>query len=178
MSRIGQSPIAVPSGVEITLDESRVIVKGSKGSLEQSIPESITITQEGDTVLVARIDDARESRSLHGLMRSLVANMVQGVTDGFTKELEIIGVGYRAAVKGSGLELQLGFSHPVLFDAPTGITFATPQPTRITITGFDKQLVGQVAADIRKLRKPEPYKGKGIRYVDERVLRKSGQSAK
>ena len=112
MSRIGQSPIAVPSGVEITLDESRVIVKGSKGSLEQSIPESITITQEGDTVLVARIDDARESRSLHGLMRSLVANMVQGVTDGFTKELEIIGVGYRAAVKGSGLELQLGFSHP------------------------------------------------------------------
>ncbi|CAB4725198.1 unannotated protein [freshwater metagenome] len=178
MSRIGQSPIAVPSGVEITLDESRVIVKGSKGSLEQSIPESITITQEGDTVLVARIDDARESRSLHGLMRSLVANMVQGVTDGFTKELEIIGVGYRAAVKGSGLELQLGFSHPVLFDAPTGITFATPQPTRITITGFDKQLVGQVAADIRKLRKPEPYKGKGIRYVDERVLRKSGKSAK
>ena len=178
MSRIGQSPIAVPSGVEITLDESRVIVKGSKGSLEQSIPESITITQEGDTVLVARIDDERESRSLHGLMRSLVANMVQGVTDGFTKELEIIGVGYRAAVKGSGLELQLGFSHPVLFDAPTGITFATPQPTRITSTGFDKQLVGQVAADIRKLRKPEPYKGKGIRYVDERVLRKSGKSAK
>lgn len=178
MSRIGQSPIAVPSGVEITLDESRVIVKGSKGSLEQSIPESITITQEGDTVLVARIDDERESRSLHGLMRSLVANMVQGVTDGFTKELEIIGVGYRAAVKGSGLELQLGFSHPVLFDAPTGITFATPQPTRITITGFDKQLVGQVAADIRKLRKPEPYKGKGIRYVGERVLRKSGKSAK
>ena len=129
-------------------------------------------------MLVARIDDARESRSLHGLMRSLVANMVQGVTDGFTKELEIIGVGYRAAVKGSGLELQLGFSHPVLFDAPTGITFATHQPTRITITGFDKQLVGQVAADIRKLRKPEPYKGKGIRYVDERVLRKSGKSAK
>lgn len=178
MSRIGQSPIVVPSGVEITLDESRVIVKGSKGSLEQSIPEFITITQEGDTILVSRIGDERESRSLHGLMRSLVANMVQGVTDGFTKELEIIGVGYRAAVKGSGLELQLGFSHPVVFDAPDGITFTTPQPTRITITGFDKQLVGQVAADIRKLRKPEPYKGKGIRYVDERVLRKSGKSAK
>ncbi len=178
MSRIGQSPITVPSGVEITLTGDRVVVKGSKGSLEQSIPEAITITQEGDTVVVARQDDERDSRSLHGLVRSLVANMVQGVTEGYTKELEIIGVGYRAALKGSGLELQLGFSHSIVFDAPEGITFATPAPTRITISGFDKQLVGQVAADIRKLRKPEPYKGKGIRYVGERVLRKSGKSAK
>ena len=179
MSRIGKQPITIPSGVEVTLDGSHVTVKGPKGTLEHDAPADITISREGDEIVVTRPDDEREHRSLHGLTRSLVANMVAGVSEGFTKELEIVGVGYRAAAAGPRhLDLQLGFSHPVAIDAPDGVEFEVPSPTRITVKGFDKQLVGQVAADIRKIRKPEPYKGKGIRYVDERVLRKAGKSAK
>ena len=179
MSRIGKQPIAIPSGVEVTLDGSHVTVKGPKGTLEHDAPADITISREGDEIVVTRPDDEREHRSLHGLTRSLVANMVAGVSEGFTKELEIVGVGYRAAAAGPRrIDLQLGFSHPVAVDAPEGVEFEVPVPTRITVRGFDKQLVGQVAADIRKIRKPEPYKGKGIRYVDERVLRKAGKSAK
>ncbi len=179
MSRIGKKPIPIPSGVDVTLDGTHVTVKGPKGTLEHVMPEAITITREGDDLLVARPDDEREHRALHGLTRSLVANMVFGVSEGFVKELEIVGVGYRAAAAGPRhLDLQLGFSHPVTVDAPEGVEFEVPIPTRITVRGFDKQLVGQVAADIRKIRKPEPYKGKGIRYADERVLRKAGKSAK
>jgi large subunit ribosomal protein L6 len=179
MSRIGKQPIAVPSGVDVTISERRVTVKGPRGTLEHDVPETITVAREGDDLVVTRPDDERENRSLHGLTRSLVANMVTGVSTGFTRELEIVGVGYRAVAQGpTKLELQLGFSHPVTVDAPEGITFEVPQPTRITVQGADKQLVGQVAADIRKIRKPEPYKGKGIRYSDERVLRKAGKSAK
>ena len=179
MSRIGKQPIVIPSGVEVTLDGNHVTVKGPKGTLEHDAPEDITVTREGDALVVTRPDDEREHRALHGLTRSLVANMVVGVSDGFSKELEIVGVCYRAAAAGPRrIDLQLGFSHPVAFDAPEGIEFDVPSPTRITVRGFDKQLVGQVAADIRKIRKPEPYKGKGIRYADERVLRKAGKSAK
>ncbi len=179
MSRIGKKPIPIPSGVDVTIDGSRVTVKGPKGTLEHVAPTDITVTREGEELLVGRPDDERQHRALHGLTRSLVANMVTGVSEGFSRELEIVGVGYRAAAASpSRLELQLGFSHPVAVEAPDGVTFETPAPTRITVRGFDKQLVGQVAADIRKLRKPEPYKGKGIRYADERVLRKAGKSAK
>ena len=179
MSRIGQKPITIPSGVEITLDGGHVTVQGPKGTLEHDVPESITVTREGDELIVTRPDDERENRALHGLTRSLIANMVTGVSEGFSRELEIVGVGYRAAAAAARrLDLQLGFSHPVAVDAPEGVEFEVPSPTRITVRGFDKQLVGQVAADIRKIRKPEPYKGKGIRYVDERVLRKAGKSAK
>ena len=179
MSRIGRAPIPVPSGVDVTLGDRAVTVKGPQGSLERQLPEGITIAQEGDTLVVTRPDDERRHRALHGLSRSLVANMVSGVTDGFTKEPEIVGVGYRAAAKGPGsLELALGFSHPVQVDAPDGITFEVPVPTRIIVKGIDKEKVGQVAADIRKIRKPEPYKGKGVRYAGERVLRKAGKAAK
>ena len=179
MSRIGKKPILIPSGVEVTLDGGHITVKGPKGTLEHDAPADITVSREGDEILVSRPDDEREHRALHGLTRSLVANMVTGVSEGFTRELDIVGVGYRAAAQGSKkLDLQLGFSHPVSFDAPEGVEFETPAPTKIIVKGFDKQLVGQVAADIRKIRKPEPYKGKGIRYADERVLRKAGKSAK
>jgi large subunit ribosomal protein L6 len=179
MSRVGRSPIPVPSGVTVTLSGATVNVKGPQGSLERQLPEGITIAQDGDTLLVSRPDDERRHRALHGLSRSLVANMVSGVTTGFTKELEIVGVGYRAIARGSNaLELALGFSHPVLVDAPEGITFEVPLPTRISVRGIDKELVGQVAANIRKIRKPEPYKGKGVRYAGERVLRKAGKAAK
>jgi large subunit ribosomal protein L6 len=179
MSRVGRSPISVPSSVTVTLSCATVNVKGPQGTLERRLPEGITITQEGDTLVVSRPDDEREHRALHGLSRSLVANMVSGVTDGFTKELEIVGVGYRAAARGSNtIELALGFSHPVVVDAPEGISFEVPVPTRIIVKGIDKEKVGQVAADIRKLRKPEPYKGKGVRYANERVLRKAGKAAK
>jgi large subunit ribosomal protein L6 len=179
MSRVGKSPIPIPTGVDVTIDGARVQVKGPKGELAHVAPPTITITREGDELIVTRPDDERDNRALHGLTRSLVANMVQGVAEGYARELEIVGVGYRATAQGpSKLELQLGFSHPVQFDAPAGITFEVPQPTRITVRGCDKQLVGQVAANIRKIRKPEPYKGKGIRYADERVLRKAGKSAK
>ena len=179
MSRIGRSPIPVPSGVSVALADDSVTVTGPQGSLERRLPTGITISQEGETLLVARPDDERHHRALHGLTRSLVANMVAGVTDGFTKELEIVGVGYRATAKGpAALELALGFSHPVVVDAPEGITFEVPSPTRIVVKGIDKEKVGQVAADIRKIRKPEPYKGKGVRYAGERVLRKAGKAAK
>jgi large subunit ribosomal protein L6 len=179
MSRVGKQPIPIPSGVEIAVEGTRVRVKGPKGELEYDAPPSITVAQDGDTVVVTRPDDERENRALHGLTRSLVANMVTGVAEGYVRELEIVGVGYRCTAQGpSKLELQLGFSHSVQFEAPEGVTFEVPQPTRITVRGADKQLVGQVAANIRKIRKPEPYKGKGIRYVDERVLRKAGKSAK
>jgi large subunit ribosomal protein L6 len=179
MSRIGRTPIPVPSGVSVALVEDSVTVTGPQGSLARQLPPGITISQDGDVLLVARPDDERRHRALHGLTRSLVANMVTGVTQGFTKELEIVGVGYRANAKGpSALELALGFSHPVVVDAPEGITFEVPSPTRIVVRGIDKEKVGQVAADIRKIRKPEPYKGKGVRYAGERVLRKAGKAAK
>jgi large subunit ribosomal protein L6 len=179
MSRVGKQPIQVPSGVDVAIDGTHVTVKGPKGTLEHDAPAAIVVSRDGDDVVVTRPDDERENRALHGLTRSLVANMVQGVAEGYSRDLEIVGVGYRATAQGPGkLELQLGFSHPVFFDAPDGITFEVPQPTRITVRGCDKQLVGQVAANIRKIRKPEPYKGKGIRYADERVQRKAGKSAK
>ena len=179
MSRIGKAPIPLPSGVDITLSERHVTVKGPKGTLDREIPGTITIRQEGAELLVERPDDERQTRAMHGLVRSLVNNMVVGVTDGFTKELEIIGVGYRATAKGAGtLDLALGFSHPVEVKAPAGVTFEVPSPNRIDVKGTDKELVGQVAADIRKLRKPEPYKGKGVRYLGEHVVRKAGKSGK
>jgi large subunit ribosomal protein L6 len=179
MSRIGLKPITIPSGVEVSIDGPRVAVKGPKGSLDYTIVGDVSITRDADALIVARADDSRGNRSLHGLQRTLIANMVTGVSEGFSKDLEIVGVGYRAQAQGPDkIEIAVGFSHPVYVQAPAGITFEVPQPTRITVRGFDKQLVGQVAADIRKLRKPEPYKGKGIRYAGERVLRKAGKSAK
>jgi large subunit ribosomal protein L6 len=179
MSRIGRSPIPVPSGVEITIAGDSITVKGPQGSLSRQIPEPITIRQEGDELLVERPNDERNSRARHGLVRSLVNNMVVGVSAGFSKELEIVGVGYRAAAAGpSKLDLALGFSHPVAVEAPEGITFEVPAPTRIIVKGIDKEAVGQVAANIRTIRKPEPYKGKGVRYAGERVLRKAGKAAK
>ena len=179
MSRVGKEPIPIPNGVEVTLDAGHVAVKGPKGELQRQTPTQIAISRSGDELVVTRPDDERQNRALHGLVRSLVNNMVVGVSDGFTRDLEIVGVGYRATAQGPNrLELQVGFSHAVKVEAPDGITFDVPQPTRITVRGCDKQLVGQVAADIRKIRKPEPYKGKGIRYAGERVLRKAGKSAK
>ena len=178
MSRIGKSPIPVPSGVDVTVADRTITVKGPKGTLSRDIPGVITVRQEGDELLVERPDDERQNRAQHGLTRSLVANMVQGVTEGYTKELEIIGVGYRAAAQGAGIELALGFSHPVRVAAPDGIQFEVPLPTRILVRGIDKEQVGQVAADIRKIRKPEPYKGKGVRYLGEQVQRKAGKTGK
>jgi large subunit ribosomal protein L6 len=165
--------------VDVAVAEGTVTVNGPGGMLSRSLPGEITIRQEDSTLLVERPNDERHNRALHGLTRSLVNNMVLGVTTGFTKDLEIVGVGYRATAKGPGqLELALGFSHPVVVDAPDGVTFEVPQPTRITVRGIDKELVGQVAANIRKIRKPEPYKGKGVRYAGERVIRKAGKAAK
>jgi len=179
MSRIGKAPIAIPSGVEVTVADRHVTVKGPQGTLERDLPGDIAIEREDSSLLVTRPDDQRHNRALHGLTRSLVNNMVQGVSTGFTKELEIVGVGYRAIAQGPNkIELALGFSHPVFVDAPAGITFEVPMPTRILVKGIDKELVGQVAANIRKVRKPEPYKGKGVRYAGEVVRRKAGKSAK
>ena len=179
MSRIGKAPITVPSGVEVQIQGRQVAVKGPKGELDIEVPGDITVRQDGDEILVERSDDERRNRALHGLTRSLVNNMVLGVSEGFSKELQIVGVGYRAAAKGSNaLELQLGFSHPVNVEAPAGISFDVPEPTRIIVSGIDKQVVGQVAADIRSYRKPEPYKGKGVRYLGEHVARKAGKAAK
>lgn len=179
MSRIGKAPISVPGGVDVALSGRTVTVKGPKGQLSRELSELVSIRQDGDTLVVERADDSRGARAMHGLTRSLVANMVTGVTEGFRKELDIVGVGYRAQAKGSNaIELALGFSHPVNVTAPDGIEFVVPQPTRIEVHGIDKQLVGQVAADIRAWRKPEPYKGKGVRYVDEHVRRKAGKAGK
>jgi large subunit ribosomal protein L6 len=178
MSRIGKSPIPVPSGVDVAISGSSVTVKGPKGTLVRDLPGAVTVRQDGDTLLVERPDDERQSKAMHGLVRSLVNNMVVGVSQEFSKELEIIGTGYRAALQGSTLDLSLGFSHPVKVDAPSGITFEVPTPTRIVVRGIDKEQVGQVAADIRALRKPEPYKGKGVRYLGEHVARKAGKTAK
>lgn len=179
MSRVGSKPIPVPSGVEVSVSGSTCKVKGPKGELTNEIPEVIKVTIEDGNVHVVRDNEERLSKALHGLTRQLISNNVVGVADGYTKALEIVGVGYRAAAQGtSKLDMALGFSHPVVFEAPAGISFVTPTQTRIEISGIDKQLVGQVAANIRKLRKPEPYKGKGIRYEGEHVRRKAGKSAK
>ena len=175
MSRIGKAPIAVPSGVTVTLDGQSISVKGPKGELSRTYSELISVRQDGEELVVERSGDDRDSRAQHGLVRSLIQNMVTGVTQGFQKDLEIVGVGYRAQAKGQGLELSLGFSHPVVVDAPDGISFNVPAPTRIEVHGIDKQLVGQVAANIRRVRPPEPYKGKGVRYTDERIVLKEGK---
>jgi large subunit ribosomal protein L6 len=179
MSRIGQAPITIPSGVDVTIDGRVVTVKGPKGQLSRTVPATITVRQEDGQLVVTRPDDERDNRALHGLTRSLVNNMVVGVTDGFRKQLEIVGVGYRAEAQGAdGIRLALGFRHPVVVKAPEGITFEVPVPTQIVVNGIDKEVVGQVAADIRSIRKPEPYKGKGVRYQGERVLRKAGKAGK
>ena len=177
MSRIGRKPIAVPTGVTVTIDPSVVRVHGPKGELSERIPRDISVAQEGEEILVTRPTDRGEHRALHGLTRSLVANMVEGVTAGFQKTLEIQGVGYRAQLKGKDLELALGYSHPVPVKAPDGIEFEVPQPTRVIVKGISKQMVGEMAAYIRKQRPPEPYKGKGIRYEGEYVARKVGKRA-
>ena len=178
MSRIGRSPISIPSGVDVSIAGNTVTVKGPKGTLAREIPEGITVRKDDAMILVERPNDERQSRSLHGLSRTLVNNMVLGVTEGFAKELEIVGVGYRAETQGQNLRLALGFSHPVIVPAPAGITFEVPAQTRVIVKGIDKELVGQVAADIRSIRKPEPYKGKGVRYLNERILRKAGKTGK
>jgi large subunit ribosomal protein L6 len=178
VSRIGKQPIPVPSGVEVKIDGSTVTVKGPKGELTQTFSEEMTVKLEDGEITVTRPSDERNHRALHGLTRSLLANMVTGVSEGFSKNLEIVGVGYRAALKGSDLEMQLGFSHPVLVIAEPGITFEVPVPTKITVSGIDKQRVGQVASEIRRWRPPEPYKGKGVRYQGEHVRRKLGKAAK
>jgi large subunit ribosomal protein L6 len=179
MSRIGKLPIPVPSGVDVTIDGQDVTVKGPKGTLSHTVVEPITIAKGDDGVLlVSRPDEHRDSKARHGLTRSLVANMVTGVTTGYEKTLEIVGVGYRVQARGSNLEFALGYSHPVPVEAPTGITFEVQSPTRFVVRGIDKQQVGEVAAKIRKLRKPDPYKGKGVRYSGEVVRRKVGKSGK
>jgi large subunit ribosomal protein L6 len=179
MSRIGRLPIPVPAGVDVTIDGATVTVKGPKGQLSHTLAEPITIERAEDGALqVARPNDENRSRALHGLSRTLVANMVQGVTEGYSKGLEIVGTGYRVAAKGSDLEFALGYSHSILFPAPAGISFAVESPTRFSVSGIDKQQVGEVAANIRKLRKPEPYKGKGVRYAGEVVRRKAGKAGK
>ena len=177
MSRIGRKPIPVPAGVSVAIEPERVTVNGPKGELSERIHRDITVAQEGEELVVTRPTDRGEHRALHGLTRSLVANMVEGVTNGFEKRLESQGVGYRAQLKGKDLELALGYSHPVPIRAPDGIEFEVPQPTRIVVRGISKQLVGETAANIRKQRKPEPYKGKGIRYEGEYVARKVGKRA-
>ena len=177
MSRIGRKPIPVPAGVNVAIEPERVTVNGPKGELSERIHRDITVAQDGEELVVTRPTDRGEHRALHGLTRSLVANMVEGVTAGFEKRLEIQGVGYRAQLKGKDLELALGYSHPVPIKAPDGIEFEVPQPTRIVVRGISKQLVGETAANIRKQRKPEPYKGKGIRYEGEYVARKVGKRA-
>lgn len=178
MSRIGKKPVPVPAGVEVTIDGSHVVVKGPKGELERTFSNIITIAQEGDELIVSRPDDSRTSRAMHGLSRSLLNNMVIGVSQGFVKKLELQGVGYRVALKGKNLELSLGFSHPVVVEPEDGITFECPDNTHILVKGIDNQRVGQVAADIRDFRPPEPYKGKGIRYEGEHVRRKLGKASK
>ena len=176
MSRIGNNPIPLPDGVEVDIRGASVSVKGPKGTLERTFDEGISIEQDDGVVTVARVNDEPKMRALHGLSRALLNNMVVGVNEGYRKELEAVGVGYRANLQGSKLQLQVGFSHPVVMEAPDGVTFEVPEPTRIIVSGIDKQLVGQVAADVRRVRPPEPYKGKGIRYVGEYVRRKAGKA--
>jgi large subunit ribosomal protein L6 len=179
MSRIGKAPIPVPGGVDVTIVDGHIGVKGPKGALERDIPEPITVRRDGDALVVERPDDERPNRAKHGLVRALVNNMVVGVTEGFAKELEIVGVGYRATARGpDAVDLALGFSHPVSIRAPDGISFEVPSPNRVVVSGIDKEAVGQVAADIRAWRKPEPYKGKGIRYAGEHIRRKAGKAGK
>ena len=179
MSRIGKLPVSVPAGVEVSINGNEVTVKGPKGELTRSFYSALTIEQaEDNSIVVTRPDDERETRALHGLTRTLINNMVVGVSEGYSKTLELVGVGYRAAVKGDKLEMNLGFSHPVIVEKPEGITFECPDQAKIVVSGIDKQQVGQVAADIRKWRKPEPYKGKGIRYQGEHIRRKEGKTAK
>ncbi|MFM8762398.1 MAG: 50S ribosomal protein L6 [Solirubrobacterales bacterium] len=177
MSRIGKSPITVPEGVEVVIEPGLVTVKGPKGELSEKISRDLTVSQDGDTITVTRPTDRGEHKALHGLSRSLIANMVEGVTNGFEKTLEIQGVGYRAQLKGKDLVLALGYSHPVEITAPEGIEFEVPEPTEVKVRGISKQMVGETAANIRKRRPPEPYKGKGIRYRDEHVIRKVGKRA-
>jgi len=179
MSRIGKTPISIPTSVEIAIDGANIEVKGPKGSLNLVLTEGISLTQEDEALVVHRENDERQSKALHGLMRSLINNMIIGVTEGYSKQLELVGVGYRVQAKGkTNLEFQLGFSHPVNVSAPDGIEFDVPSPTELNISGIDKQMVGQVAADIRALKKPEPYKGKGIRYAGEHIIRKAGKAVK
>jgi large subunit ribosomal protein L6 len=179
MSRIGKLPIPVPSGVDVAIDDTLVTVKGPKGTLSHTVAAPITVERNDGVLDVKRPDDERESRALHGLTRTLIANMVQGVTEGYEKKLEIVGVGYRVLSKGpTQLEFQLGYSHVIVFDAPAGITFNVESQTKLGVAGIDKQLVGEVAANIRKLRKPEPYKGKGVRYAGEQIRRKVGKAGK
>ena len=179
MSRIGRLPITIPSGVDVTIDGGTVTVKGPKGQLAHDVADPITVDRAEDgTVQVSRPDDERESRALHGLTRSLIANMVEGVTNGYTKKLEIHGTGYRVVAKGTDLEFAQGYSHPITIKAPEGITFQVENPTRFSVTGIDKQQVGEIAANIRKLRKPDPYKGKGVRYEGEQIRRKVGKAGK
>ncbi|MCV7421625.1 50S ribosomal protein L6 [Mycobacterium yunnanensis] len=179
MSRIGKQPVPVPSGVDVTINGRNVSVKGPKGTLTLDVAEPITVDRDDDgAILVTRPDDERRSRSLHGLSRTLVANLVTGVTEGYTTKMEIFGVGYRVALKGSTLEFALGYSHPVVIEAPEGITFAVETPTKFSITGIDKQQVGQISANIRRLRRPDPYKGKGVRYEGEQIRRKVGKTGK
>jgi large subunit ribosomal protein L6 len=179
MSRIGRQPVPVPAGVEVTISGQEVSVKGPKGTLTHTVPTPLEVVRGDDGVLtVTRPDDERESRSLHGLTRTLLANMVLGVTDGYEKKLEIVGTGYRVQAKGQNLEFALGFSHPVVVDPPEGITFAVESPTKFSVSGIDKQAVGEIAAKIRKLRRPDPYKGKGVRYAGEQVRRKVGKAGK
>ncbi len=178
MSRIGKLPIPVPTGVDVSIDGSVVTVKGPKGSLSHNVVDPITVSRDDTVIDVVRPNDERTSKALHGLTRTLIANMVQGVTEGYEKKLEIVGVGYRVQARGTDLEFALGFSHPVSVKAPSGISFAVESPTRFSVVGIDKQQVGEVSANIRKLRKPEPYKGKGIRYAGEQVRRKVGKAGK
>ena len=179
MSRIGKLPVTVPAGVDVSIDGRTVTVKGPKGTLSHTVIEPITVERGDDgAILVKRPDDERKNRAFHGLTRSLVNNLVVGVTSGYEKKLEIVGVGYRVALKGSNLEFALGFSHPVVVEPPEGITFAVETPTRFSVSGIDKQLVGETAANIRKIRKPEPYKGKGVRYAGEKIRRKVGKTGK
>jgi large subunit ribosomal protein L6 len=178
MSRIGRLPITVPAGVEVKIDGPVVNVKGSKGELSHTVPAVITVAQEENTITVSRPNDERDSRSLHGLTRTLIANMIQGVTEGYSKQLEIHGTGYRVQAKGANLEFALGYSHPVVVEAPEGISFTVDGANKVTVSGISKQQVGEVAANIRKLRKPDPYKGKGIRYAGENIRRKVGKAGK
>ncbi len=179
MSRIGKSPITVPAGVEVTIDGQNVTVKGSKGTLTHVVAEPITVVKaENGELQVQRPNDERQNRSLHGLTRTLIANMIEGVTKGYEKKMEIFGVGYRVQLKGSNLEFALGYSHPVVIEAPEGITFAVQSPTKFSVSGIDKQKVGQISANIRRLRRPDPYKGKGVRYEGEQIRRKVGKTGK